>query len=483
MLQQRSLKWNFLFNSILRVSAVIFPLLSMPYVSRILLPEGTGKVAFATSVVYYFNMFAQLGIPTYGIRACAKVRENKTELTRTVHEIMAINLITCIIAYITFFLSFLIIPKFREEKILLLIVSLLMFFNAIGVEWLYEALEQYTYITIRSLIFKAISLVAIFLLIHNQEDYIIYGGIVIFATSASNVMNFFNMRRYISFRPIGEYDFKRHLKSVFVFFAMSIATTVYTQLDVVMLGCMTTNEEVGYYNTAVKVKVVLVSVITSLGAVILPRASYYVEQGKMEAFRRITKKAFHFVLLFACPMFLYFFIYAKQCILLLAGEMYMASVLPMRIIMPTLLFIGLTNIFGIQILVPLGRERTVLNSEIAGAVVDLILNLILIPAMGAAGAAIGTVAAEFVVLIVQFIALRKTIKNELQKNSCMRILVALTVATVLSVWVLLINMGALASVAISAICFFGSYGGVLVLMKEPLLMETCQQILGKLKNK
>ena len=304
-----SLKLNFVMNALLTMTSFIFPLITFPYVSRILLPTGTGKVSFATSVVSYFALFAQMGIPYYGIRVCAKE--------------------------------------------LFIVVSFTIFFQAIGMEWLYKALELYKYITIRSILFKFVALVAMFLLVQKKSDYIIYGGITIFAASASNILNFLIVRKYISIRPVGKYQFRPHLKAVIVFFAMSCATTIYTHLDTVMLGFMTTDIDVGYYNAAIKIKYILVSIVTSLGVVLLPRASYYV-------FYRITKKAINFVMLVATPMMVYFILFAKEGILFLSGSDYEGAILPMQIIMPTLLLIGLTNIMGIQILVPLGKERIVL---------------------------------------------------------------------------------------------------------------------------
>ena len=294
------------------MSQFIFPLITFPYVSRILLAEGTGKVSFATSIISYFAMFAQLGIPTYGIRACAQVRNDKKKLSKTAQEIFIINIIMSILAYIVFFIALCNVPRLKDEKTLLIIVSATIFFNAIGMEWLYKALEQYTYITIRSVIFKFIALIAMFLLIHQQSDYIIYGAISIFASSASNIFNFFNVHKYISLRPVGEYNFKQHLKAVSVFFALSCAATIYVNLDTVMLGFMKTNVDVGYYNAAVKIKTILVSIVTSLGTVLLPRASYYVEHGLKEDFYRITKKAINFVFLVATPLMLYFMFLQKR---------------------------------------------------------------------------------------------------------------------------------------------------------------------------
>ena len=474
--QKKSLTLNFLMNAILTMSQFLFPLLTFPYISRILLPTGTGKVSFATSVVSYFALFAQLGIPTYGIRACAKVRDDKEALTRTVQELFLINLVMSIIAYVALFGAIVFVPRLQQEKELFLIVGLTILFNAIGMEWLYKALEQYTYITVRSILFKLIAILAMFLLVHEQSDYIIYGGISILAASASNVFNFIHLHHYVSLKPIGHYNFRQHYKAVFIFFAMSCATTIYTNLDTVMLGFLTSDAEVGYYNAAVKIKSILVSVVTSLGVVLLPRASYYVEHKLMDEFYRITHMALNFVILIAVPMTVYFILFAKEGIFFLSGAEYEASIVPMQIIMPTLLFIGLTNIMGIQTLIPLGKEKVVLYSEIAGAVVDLLLNAALIPSMASAGAAIGTVVAEGVVFSVQFWALRKEVLSAYQKVRYGTIVLALALAIASCMWVQMTSLGSFASLLVSAILFFAVYGGILLLRKEPLAWQMADKV-------
>ena len=481
--KEKSLKKNFCMNAILTMSQFIFPLITFPYVSRILLAEGTGKVSFATSIISYFAMFAQLGIPTYGIRACAQVRNDKKKLSKTAQEIFIINIIMSILAYIVFFIALCNVPRLKDEKTLLIIVSATIFFNAIGMEWLYKALEQYIYITIRSVIFKFIALIAMFLLIHQQSDYIIYGAISIFASSASNIFNFFNVHKYISLRPVGEYNFKQHLKAVSVFFALSCAATIYVNLDTVMLGFMKTNVDVGYYNAAVKIKTILVSIVTSLGTVLLPRASYYVEHGLKEDFYRITKKAINFVFLVATPLMLYFMFFAKEGIFFLSGNTYGGAIVPMQIIMPTLFFIGLTNIMGMQILVPLGKENIVLYSEIVGAVVDLAINYILIPKYASAGAAIGTLVAEIAVWIVQYIYLRKQIKDAYKNVRYGILILALFLGSIASLWVKKVFSGSFIVLLNSAILFFGVYFIVLTIAKEPLIYQIEEGLLTKLKKK
>lgn len=470
-------------NAILTMSSFLFPLITFPYVSRVLLPVGTGKVSFATSLITYFNMFAMLGIPTYGIRACAKVRDNREELTRTAHELLIINLFMSVLAYIGLAAALLFVPRLREDRILYVLVSLTIILTAIGMEWLYKALEQYTYITIRSIIFKFVALIGMFFLVHKQKDYVIYGGITIFAASASNIMNFINVHKYIDMRPVGGYNLKKHLKPIAVFFAMSCATTIYTNLDTVMLGFMKTDEDVGYYNAAVKIKTILVSIVTSLGTVLLPRASYYIEHGQMDEFRRISRKALNFVFLFASPLMIYFMLFAKEGIYFLSGDAYAGSIVPMQVIMPTLLLIGITNILGIQILVPMGREKVVLYSEIAGAVTDLALNAVLIPRMASAGAAIGTLAAELVVFLVQYAALRAEISDGFHSIHYGNILIGTVIGTGCSFWIKSLGFGDFLTLFVSAVLFFGLYGLFLLIRKEPLVCEILQQVMGRFLKK
>ena len=460
----KSVKVNFIMNAILNLSAVIFPLITFPYVSRILTPTGTGRVSSAVALVTYFAMVAQLGIPTYGIRACAIVRDDKEKLSRTAQEIFIINMIMSVIVYGVFFGALFFIPEMAEDKTLYLICSTTIVFNLIGMEWLYKALEEYSYITKRSLFFKFIALVLTFACIHTKDDYLFYGVTTIFAASASNVMNFINVRKYITLKPLRNYDFKHHMKPILIFFGMSVATTIYTNLDTVMLKFMQGNEAAGYYTAAVKVKTV----------------SYYIEQKRHDEFRKVTAKAMELVVMMALPLVVYFIIYAREAILVLSGADYIPAIIPMQLIMPTVFLIGFTNITGIQILIPQGRENVVLISEIVGAVVDFAINLVLIPSMGSSGAAIGTLVAELAVLIVQAIAMWKFLMEIMRKIKAGKIVLACVLGTVVALLVHLLPItNSFMILVITALLFFGIYGGGLLLMKEPLVYE----VVGQMKEK
>lgn len=483
MKQAASIRFNYIMNMIYTISGMIFPLLIYPHAARTLGEQGIGAVSFANSIVSCFGIFAQLGIPTYGIKACAAVREDKEELTRVVHEILAINLLTCGMTYLVFFAALFCYPKFRAEKELFLVISSVLFFNTIGVDWLYKGLEKYQYLTSCSLFFKAVGVAATFLLIRSREDYVIYGGITILALVGSNAVNFVNLRKYIYLHPVGNYHFRRHLKMISIFLAMSVATTIYTNMDSAMLGILRGTGENGYYDVAVKVKNILAAVVSSLGTVLLPRMSFYISNHMRGEFHRITQKALRFILVLSLPICVYFILFAEPSVSLLAGNQFAPSVRPMQLIMPTLVLIGLTNIIGMQTMVPLGMEKQVLYSEIAGAAVNLAINCILIPELGCSGAAIGTLAAEMIVFLVQVFVMRKSVVPLLRKMPYVKLLAALIAAAAASLWVPVLHMGNLITLIVSGGLFFGIYGISLLLMKEEIVSELWQQVFTGIRKR
>ena len=470
-MKQISIKKNFIMNVLVSLSNAVFPLISYLYASRVLLLVGMGKYTFATSLIAWFSMFAQLGIPEYGVRAAAKARDSREELTRTAHELLMINLAMNAIVYLFFFLSLAAVPRLRGEKTLYILMSGSILLTSLGMEWLYKGLEQYTYIAVRSVTFKAVALALVFLLVKEEKDYVIYGVLSIAAASASSIQNLVFAHRFIGFRPVGKYNPLRHLQPVLVFFAMACATTVYTNLDVLMLGFMRSEADVGIYNASVRVKSLLVGVITSLGTVLLPRASYYVHHGQMKDFQRMSRKALHFVFLAAAPCMVFFFLFAGPAIGLLSGAEFMSAVSPMRLLMPTLLLIGITNILGIEIMVPTDRERYVLYSVIGGALIDLILNAILIPRYSAPGAAFSTLTAEAAVLLMQLWFLRNEARQVFSGIPYAKIILALIPAALVSSWITILHWSDFFTLAVAAALFFGVYCAALLLAREPLMLE------------
>lgn len=481
----RSVKFNFVMNMLLTASSFLFPLITFPYVSRVLLVEANGKLAFAASVMNYFVMIASLGLPTYGVRACAKVREDKEKLSKTLQELLIINGTVTAITFVLFLVAIVVVPELSEERTLFLIYAVGMVLTSMGATWFYNAMEQYAYITVCSVAFKILSVIMMFLWVKSPEDYIKYGAITMIAGSGSYVLNLINLRKFVTFEKKWSYNFRQHLKPLFIFFASSAAISVYTNLDVVMLRFMKGNVEVGYYNAGIKVKTILVTVITSLGTVLLPRLSYYIQKEEKDAFYRTVGKAVSFVVVLGVPLMLYFMIFAHESILFLAGEEFLkGAVAPMIILMPTVLLIGLSNITGIQILTPQNKEKQVLYSILWGAGIDFLLNLVLIPRYSASGAAFATLAAELAVLIVQCIYLRDILKQITSKMKIAKIVFATAAAGIIAYGVKrIIDVSVFWVLCTSACVFFGIYGLTLLILKESFTSEMLEMMIKKIRRK
>ena len=463
---------NMLMNVLLTLSSIVFPLITLPYVTRVLGPENLGKVYFATSAVTFFAVFAELGIPVYGIRACARVRDDRRELTRTAHEIMTINLISCLTVYAVLAICMFTVPRFTEDRALLAVISSSMILNALGAEWIYKALEKYTYITIRSLIMKVLALIAIFILVRGRSDYVIYGFLTIAAAAASNIVNMTGIHRYIDIGYKGRMDLRRHLPGMLALLSLAAAATIYTNLDIAILDFMKGDMEAGFYGTAVKIKLVLVNLVTSVSAVLLPRTSFLAVKGDYDRFITLLKRTMSGVIALSVPAASFFIMFADDCISVLAGEEFSAAVLPMRIIMPSIIFIGISNITGMQMLVPAGKEKEVSHAAWIGAAVDLSLNMLFIPRFASAGAAASTLAAEIIVMIYLLRQGGRYSREIISAKSVLIVAAVSAAAIPACIWVRVTGLGGLAEVMTAALFYFGSYClMIFVLMRKNVLLR------------
>lgn len=477
-----SVGYNFIMNFLLTASSFLFPLITFPYVSRVLQATAMGRVSFVASVANYFLMVASLGIPTYAIRACAQVRDDRKQLSKVAQEILIINLIATALVMVTYGVMIVTVPRFRSDTTLFLINGVQIILNAIGVNWLYQALEQYDYITVRSVIFKVVSVALMFWLVKSESDYVIYGAITVFAAAGANVLSLLRMWRYVDFKKEGKYEFRRHLKPIFVLFAQNAAVSVYTNLDIVMLGFIKGDYEVGLYSVAVKIKAVLLSLVTSLGNVLLPRMSYYAKSNDVEKFQSTAVMALNFTMLLSVPLSLFFVMYADDSILLLAGAGYVGAVLATQLLTVAVVPNGLTGVLGVQVLTAQGREKCVLYSVIGGAVIDFALNLVLIPKYGVTGAALATMIAELGVLAIQIFYTRGLLRRVLKSMRVWAYLLAAVAGAALSMTAGFLTVDSVVLRLLLHAALFGvGYGLVLLLLREPLLMKALERIFKKNK--
>ncbi len=483
-MRKNSIRTNLLMSIILTVSSIIVPLVTFPYVSRILLPQGMGKVSFATSIITYFSLVAQLGIPTYGIKAVACTKDDNEKMSKVVKSLMVINICACAIVYGFFLLLLFNVHRFANDKLLYLILSISIITDTLGVEWLYKGLEKYTYITIRSVIFKVIAMSCIFLLVKEDTHYLRYAFFTVLASLGSNICNFISIRKNVVHVKIKKKDIIIHFKPVLLLFAMSVATTIYTNMDNVMIGIILSDTEVGYYSTAVTIRRALLMLVTSLGTVMLPRTSYYVQNNQFDEFNKLSAKAIHFVTLLALPIMVFTIIVSEIGITIYAGKRFFPSASALRFIAPTILLAGWSNITGIQMLIPLNKEHIVVASVVGGAMVDFILNSFWISQFSICGAACATTVAEVIVLIIQLIALGKDRIKSIFKQKWGIYFVSNSIPSVVCIVLINnLNINKFLLLVILFIIYFGIYGCLLILGKDDFVHENIINLYQQLKKR
>lgn len=397
---QISIKKNFIFNLVRTFLSLVFPIITFAYASRILGKTGIGKVNFAASIVSYFTLFASLGISNYGVREGARVRDDKDKLSKLVQELLVINLCTTCITYIVFFIVIFKIESIGEYKDVLLIQGLSIGLTSLGMDWLYAAVEDYKYITLRQSVFQIIALILMVLLVKDRTDYNIYAALVVLSGVGANILNFVHIRQYISFEKRFKLKLKKHLKSVSILFFYSLSVNLYNNIDSVMLGLMIGDASVGLYSAASKMNRMVITMLSSLGTVLIPRLSYYIEKNKFDEFQKLLKKSFNFIMLFSIPAAIGLWLLGKEIIFIFSGQDFIDAVTTMRILIPIICVIPMTTIVNCQILIPSKREKNVMISTLIGGIVNFILNSILIPKYADKGAAFASVCAEVVVLVV-----------------------------------------------------------------------------------
>ncbi|MGX7079560.1 flippase [Gemella parahaemolysans] len=472
-----SIKYNALMNIVLTLSNIVFPLITFPYISRVLSPEGVGITNFFFAIGNYSVLIATLGMGTYGIRQISKSRNDKEELSKTMQELIIINLVMSlfvlsILIILTFF-----IEKFNNELGLVIITCLTVLSSVFSLGWLYSGLEQYDYITKRSLFFKIISLILIFILVKDREDYIVYSSITLFSTLGSNIMNVYHSRKYVSFKLKKNLKFKKHIKPILYLFSSLLAVNVYTNLDTVMLGFVNGDEAVGLYSVASKIKWLLLMLITSGSAVLLPRLSLYVSNKERDKFNKILKDTTSLILMISIPMAIYFIFMAKDSIKLLGGESFLEATFTMQILMPILIISGFSNIMGNQILLPLNKEKYFMYAVTVGAIINLILNVFLIPIYGISGAAIATLVAEFGQMSIQWKFSKDYLRENISINTILNIISSVTISSIF-LYLLLdsLNYSAFINLVISSVQFFCTYVVALFVLREKILIELFKNI-------
>ena len=476
----QSVKVNYILNLINTGTQMLFPLITFPYICRVIEADGIGQINFFQSIISYISLFTCLGIPMYAIREIARDRSDVVQMNRTAMEILLLHSMLTLVGYAIVAILCLTVPQIQVNIPLFLILSLTIFFTAIGCEWFYQGIEDFKYITIRGLIIKTVSVVLLFIFVKSKTDLLYYGCYTVFGVLGGNIFNFFRLRKYFHRENIifSELHIKRHVKPVLKVFSFSVVTSIYLQLNTVLLGFLKNALAVGYFAAATKVMQMLLMMSSCLGSVMMPRASHLIAENKENEFNRLIQKSYDFTLAVALPMTIGLIFCAPSLIMALCGVKFEHSILPSQIIAPIILMVAISNVFGIQVLFPKGKINIVTLSCGIGAVADLILNLCLIPFFSYIGTSIAYLGAEVATTVSMYFIGRKYIPIIYFKKSHLTYALGCIVMAFALYGLSLLQLPTLTILLLQGCCGVLAYFIILCICKDEMLV----QILLKIKR-
>lgn len=401
-MKRRSLGFNALLNGLRSVLNLIFPLITFPYVSRVLNVDGIGKYNFSNSIVSYFALIAALGISSYAVREGAKYRDNRKEISDFASQVFSINIWSTILAYLLLFMCLLAFSTLRDYRTCILIFSLQIVFTTIGTEWIYTIFEDFTYITVRSIIFQIFSIILLFIFVRNPNDYLNYASITVFSLAGSNILNFIHARQFVDIKFTWNVKWALHLPPILILFFAGIANMIYVNSDITLLGLMKNNYIVGIYSISSKIYNMGKVAVSSVLLVSVPRLAMYLGKRELISYKSLLKKVINTIMLTILPCMTGLFALAPEVLLIISGEKYLRSTSSLRILCLAYFFSSIAWIITDCILVPGKLEKYVLYSATGSALINVILNLVLIPIWSENAAAFSTIVAEFTMMCINF---------------------------------------------------------------------------------
>lgn len=399
-----SIKKNFMYQMIYEILILILPFITSPYIARVIGAEGLGTYSYSYSVAYYFVLFAMLGIKNYGNRAIARTRDDQVALNAAFSNILALHVVLsliCCAAYAGY------TALLRKDRLYAAIQGLYVLSGLFDISWFYFGIERFKLTVTRNVLIRLLDMSCVFIFVRTSGDLWKYCVILAGGQLISQLALWLPLRRYVRLVRPSWKQMKRHLGPLFVLFIPAIAVSLYKYMDKIMIGSMSSKAQLGYYENAEKMVNMPVTIISSFGTVMLPKMSNLAVSADRSASQKYMALSFQFVMCMAIALCCGVAAVGKVFAPLFWGRAFAYSGSLIMGLAVTVPFIAFANVIRTQYLIPNGNDREYLISVICGAVVNLAINTLLIPTMGAMGATIGTIAAEVSVCLIQAFAVRK----------------------------------------------------------------------------
>lgn len=483
MSKNRSVRINVIYSFSLNVINILFPLITSPYISRILGADNLGKYSFSLSFSSWFLIFATFGTTTYGVREIAKVRDDKKLLDKTFSEIFFINFIATLITLLVYIVIIFVNPKTNTEILLFLVAALSILLNLFCIDWLYMGMEDFKIITLRSLVIKILCLISIFIFIRQKNDYIIYAFISVLAFGLANIFNFIYSRKFVKL-TLNNIDIKHHVRKISIFFSSNIVVSMYTIFDQVLLGFLSTNKDVAFYSRSRQIYSIALSITLSISTVLLPKLAYLFKND-FKNYKIIVKKSINYIYIFSVPSVLGLIVLSKDIMWFFGGKEFQGAYISL-IIMSILVFtVSLGTWQYNQLFLPLGKEKVALKNQIFMATISVISNIYFIPKIGYIGASISLVLTEISGTIYAVYYSKSKIKevniNYINKSLFKYISASLIMSLIIMGFKLL-KFGHVINIIFAILIGSVIYFTILYLTKEDICIEIMNFLFNKFNN-
>lgn len=414
-MENPSIKKNYLYSMCYQLLIMILPLITAPYLARVVGAKGTGIYSYSYSIAQYFVYFSMLGISNLGNRSIAKIRENKEMKNKTFTNIYILQIITCTISFI----AYIVYCNFvNENKNIAILQGFYVFSAFFDISWFFFGIENFKITVTRQIIIKIFTTVCIFIFVKNTNDLWKYTLILSIGTFIGQVYLFISAKKYVKCTNVNIEESFRYFKQDLILFVPIIATSIYRVMDKIMLGNMKNMSEVGYYENSDKLIMTCLGVIGSLGSVMLPRMTNLVAKGKKEEEKRYLSKSMEITMFIAFAISFGIFSVAEEFIPIFYGKEFLPCINITKFLCISSVFISWANVVRMQYLIPNEEDKIYVTSIVIGAVTNVLINYLLIPRYGANGAAIGTICAELSVMLIQTVCCRNSldIKGFIKKS-------------------------------------------------------------------
>lgn len=482
-MKRNSIKINAILNVVKSTLSIVFPFITYPYAVRVLGAENIGRVSYSQSIVSYFALVAMLGLASYSVREGAKVKNDAEKFQEFTNQIFSINVIATIISYILLAISLAFVEQLSSYRILIMILSLSIALTTFGIDWINAIFEDYFYITLRSVIANVISLVLLFVLVHEPNDYYIYAFLTITSYIVNCFGNWFYCRRYVKVRFTFCLDLKKHLKPILILFANAVTISIYVNIDTTMLGWIKGDYAVGLYTVAVKIYNVVKTVLSAIYAVSVPRLALYAGEKRMTEYRSLYSRMWSYLSLLIIPAGVGLICVSDEIMVFMGGVEYMEASLSLQILAVSIIFAIYGGLLTACLNVTLNREAISLQATAISAMINTILNLAFIPLLSYVGAAITTAISE---LLVMWYCLFK-LKNKSEYMERKPIFCSILHAAIASVAMfgagclikLFMPLSMYRLVITVSVCIL-TYSAVLIILRDSVFSEFIRMVKNKI---